>query len=42
MDDIDRARRGGIKKRKRFLKWEFHSVAAEEMMTHSDEEDSML
>ena len=42
IDDIDRKRRGGIQQRKRLLKWEFFSVAAEEMMTHSDAEDSML
>ena len=26
----------------KLLKWEFYSVATEEMMTHSDDEDNML
>ena len=40
--ESDRTRRGGIQQRNKLLKWEFYSVAAEEMMTYSDGEDNIL
>ena len=39
VEDDDRVRRGGIKKIRKLLKWEFCSVASEEMMTYTDKDD---
>ena len=42
IDEIYRTRRGGIQQRKKLLKCEFYSVAAEEIMTHSERDYNIL